>query len=173
MSSDSVSTADRMLQVAKQHSVTLDIEIMESTLSAPQAAADLPSSDPDSKANKDLHPEQLGPREVALRQQMSRMRAQVLADPSKLDASADQTAEDTRELVFESNVVMQADQVDQAWRILDDASGFWAWVTLESSNLNNLKKRGRLLQAVAWRVRRDQGEAEQGRAREVREALRQ
>lgn len=141
--SDAVKTAEGMLQAAFRHSATLEMDVLEQQLSMPQAAADLPNQDKDSHASKDFNAASLGPREVELRKKLGLMRQQILTDPSKLDASADKASEESRKLVFESNVVMQAAQMDQAWRILDDTSGFWAWVTGDSGKINGLKKQGK------------------------------
>ena len=141
--SDAVKTAEAMLQAAFQHSATLEMDVLEQQLSMPQAAADLPNQDKDSQVNKDMNPASLGPREVDLRKRIGLLRQQTLTDPSKIDTTADKIPEETRKLVFESNVVMQAEQMDQQWRILDDVSGFWAWVTGDSATINGLKTQGK------------------------------
>ncbi len=139
--SDTPKSAEGRLRAAGQHSLTLEIDIMEASLSAPQAAAHNAAVDKSDTVNADLDPASLGPREIEMRKKLGRMRSEMLA--GKLDKGAEKTTEETRQLVFESQVVLQAAQHDALWRMLDDADGFWAHVTFDATEIKTLKVEGK------------------------------
>jgi hypothetical protein len=141
--SDAVKTAEGMIQQAQRHSMTLEMDVMEQQLQDVQLAADLPNQDKDSNVTNDFKPSELSGGEIEQRKKLSAMRAQMLADPTKLDPASDQVGANNAALVFKSHVVMQAEQMDQAFRILVDTSGFWAWVVGDSSTIKALETEGK------------------------------
>src|SRR5439155_392186 len=140
-SSDLATSAETKLLEASQHSMTLEIEILERSLGTPRAAAH--GAKDAAHTSTDFDAEKLGDREVALRERLGQTRAQLLADPTKVDKAATQTATtDTRNLIFESQVVSQAGAIEQAWSALDDADGWLSSVTMDAGSLARLKREG-------------------------------
>ncbi|HUJ61529.1 MAG TPA: DUF4157 domain-containing protein, partial [Kofleriaceae bacterium] len=140
--SDDVTSARQRLAVAAQHCATLDIEIMERQLGSTQQAVYNGQENKSDTVNKDFDPASLGPRENQQRLDLAKMRAELLANPLGVDPNSKKVAQDNEELVFESHVVLQAESVDQAWHMIDESDGFWAYVTLEASKLKALKTEG-------------------------------
>ena len=141
-SSELVGTAEQRLLAASQNSMTLEIEILERGLAVPQEAA-FASQDSDN-VKADFDADKVGDREMDLRTRLGTMRAQMLADPTKIDPKAGTVAnEETRDLIFESQVVLQAASLDQAWRALDDADGWMSTVTFDSDELGAMKTEGK------------------------------
>ncbi len=139
--SDMATSAEAKLVDASQHSMTLEIEILERSLGTPQAAAH--GAKDAKQTSADFDASKLGDREIALREQLGQTRAQLLADPTKVDKAASETATaDTRNLIFESQVVWQAGAIEQAWNALDDADGWMSTVTMDSGTLARLKREG-------------------------------
>ena len=139
--SDMAKSAEAKLLEASQHSMTLEIEILERSLGTPQAAAH--GAKDAEHTSADFDASKLGAREVALREQLGQTRAQLLADPTKVDkAASETTTSDTRNLIFESQVVSQAGAIEQAWNALDDADGWMSTVTMDSGALARLKREG-------------------------------
>lgn len=137
--SDLVTSAEHKLLEASQHSMTLEIEILERGLGTPQAAAHGAKDGMDTSA--DLGGSKLGEREVDLRERLGQMRAQLVADPGNVDQAASERATtDTRNLIFESQVVAQASAIEQAWNALDDADGWMSAVTMDRGDIHKLKR---------------------------------
>lgn len=140
--SDLVTSAEKKLVTASQSSMTLEVWLLERGLGSPQEAAHTAKDSKQVKADFDAG--NMSDREVDLRKRLGTMRAQLLADPSKVDPKgAEKTNEESRDLIFESQVVMQATSLDQAWGALDDADGWMSTVTFDSGDLAKLKSEGK------------------------------
>jgi hypothetical protein len=139
---DLVESADKMLLAAANHSMTLEIEILERGLATPQSAAFSAADAPDSK--KDFDTDAMATREIEQRRKLGQLRAQMLADPSKVDPKvAGATNEDTRNLIFESQVAAQAVQLEHEWRALDQAVDSWTTLPSDQRDAAGLKTRAK------------------------------
>jgi hypothetical protein len=139
--SDLAGAAERHLRQAAMHSSTLEIEILERSLGAARDASHAVADAKQTKA--DLSADTLPKREQDLRMQLAQMRAQMLADPSQIDpkAAAKTTAE-SRDLVFEANVISNMAALEEAWNALDNEEGWITVVARDQSMIDYLKRRG-------------------------------
>lgn len=138
---DLPASAEQRAVEAGRRSQTLDIEIVESQLADPQAAAHYGAQS--ATVTADFDPASMATREVDLRKKLGMARAQLLADPTGGAPGLDKTGDEARDLNFESHIVQNATALDNAWRALDDADGFWATVSFSSGDLEAKKKQGK------------------------------
>lgn len=140
---DLVQSAEKQLLAASNHSLTLEVEILERGMATPQLASYDAKDTTQTKADFDT--DAMGKREIAQRKKLGQLRAQMLADPTKIDAAeSKKTTEDAQNLIFESNVAVQASQVEHAWSALDAAVQALPVVTGgDRDDVADLKKEGK------------------------------
>jgi hypothetical protein len=139
--SDLKVAAGRHLRAAAQHSSTLELEILERGLGAARDAAVAVAGAKGAKA--DLSAGTLPAREKELRMQLAQTRAQLLADPSKVNPTATaKTTADARDLIFESNLIGNLAAIEEAWTALDDELGAMARIAGDKGAIDRLKHDG-------------------------------
>lgn len=147
--SDLAAGAEAHLHAAAQHSLALDLEILERGLGATRDA-DLAVTGA-KQIGTDMSAGTLVAREQDSRMKLARLRGQLLADPSQLDAKATkQTTDDVRDLIFESQIIANAAALEEAWAALDDADGWMATVARDDGLLRYLESQGKRY-GLAWR----------------------
>ena len=149
--SDVAGVAEQRLAQASAHFATLDIWLLERSLGTAQYAADAAGGAQQTQA--DFAAGTLAPRELALRGELGVMRQTMMAGQLS-GAQSDKTAQAVEDLTFESQMVLQAVQLEGSWTTLENLEGFLSRVTLQQGDLEHFAARGKKYYSQ-WRGIRD------------------
>ncbi len=155
--SDHVGTAQALLAEADQRSVNYPLDLMEYILrEVQQSLADLAAQGGD---------EFLDGRQVELRRRVVELRARIAADPASVGDELKALQAEIADLQEETGIVANMDSIDSAMQVLGDTNGFWATVTFQDDNLEQLESEGKTYYA-RWQAiytRYKQGKTQQAR----------
>ncbi len=134
-----VETASQRLNTADQQSQMYPIDLMEAILRQVQSSM-APIEESRHWGYQANLREQ---RAVGFRERLAVLRSQLLADPASAGESLRELHEEITALQTEAEMFATMDALNQAFTILDDTNGFWATVSFQRGDLNELEAEGR------------------------------
>ncbi len=157
--SDHVGTAQALLAEANQRWVNYPLDLMDYILrEVQQSLADLAA-----RGRGEL----LQGRQAELRRRVVELRARIAADPAALGRELQALHAEIADLQEETTIVANMDAIDRAVQVLGDENGFWATVSFQDDNLEELQSEGKVYYA-RWHkdvyANYKQGKMEQARA---------